>query len=202
MTDPAADLDRTGPTRAGAFSAGVAVLVVFIASLWTIELVDTVLLDDRLQSNGIIPRERSAIDGIAYAPFLHLGWDHLIANTVPLAVLGVLVALWGWRRWLAVSVLIILLGGLATWAFARTANHIGASGVVFGYFGFLIGAVFYERRLWPIVPAAFAVFAYGGAILAGLAPTDGVSWEGHAFGAVAGVLAAKVTSPRSESSTV
>lgn len=171
-------------------------VVVLIALMWTIELVDTVLLDDRLQANGIVPRQRTSIDGIAYSPFLHLGWPHLIANTVPLAVLGILVTLWGWRRWVMVTVLITVLGGGATWLLARSGNHIGASGLVFGYFGFLIGAVFFERRLWPIVPAAIAVFAYGSAVVAGLAPTDGVSWEGHAFGAVAGLVAAKVTTTR------
>ena len=171
-------------------------VVVAIAAMWTIELVDTVLLDERLQANGIVPRQRTSIDGIAYSPFLHLGWPHLIANTVPFLVLGVLVSLWGWRRWVAVTLMIAVLGGAATWLLARPGNHIGASGLVFGYFGFLIGAVFYERRLWPIVPAGIAVFAYGSAVVAGLAPTEGVSWEGHGFGAVAGLVAAKLTTQR------
>lgn len=174
-------------------------LVVAVAVMWTIELVDTVLLDERLQANGIEPRNRSGIDGIAYSPFLHLGWPHLIANTVPFLVLGGLVTLWGWRRWVAVTVIVVVLGGAATWLLARSGNHIGASGLVFGYFGFLIGAVFFERRLWPIVPAAIAVFAYGSAVVGGLVPTDGVSWEGHAFGAVAGIVAARLTSPRRSS---
>lgn len=171
-------------------------VVAMIGAMWAIELVDTVLLSDRLQANGILPRQRTSIDGIAYSPFLHLGWPHLIANTVPFAVLGVLVSLWGWRRWVMVTLLIVVLGGGATWLFARAGNHIGASGLVFGYFGFLMGAVFFERRLWPIVPAAIAVFAYGSAVVAGLAPTDGVSWEGHAFGAIAGLAAARLTTTR------
>jgi len=171
-------------------------VVMMIAVMWAIELVDSVLLDGRLQANGIVPRQRTSIDGIGYSPFLHLGWPHLIANTVPLAILGILVTLWGWRRWVMVTVLIIAMGGGATWVLARSGNHIGASGLVFGYFGFLISVVFFERRLWPIVPAAIAVFAYGSAVVAGLAPTDGVSWEGHAFGAVAGFVAAKLTTSR------
>ncbi len=171
-------------------------VVVVIAAMWAIELVDTVLLDERLQANGIVPRQRTSIDGIAYSPFLHLGWPHLIANTVPFLVLGVLVSFWGWRRWVAVTLIVVVLGGAATWLLARPGNHIGASGLVFGYFGFLIGAVFYERRLWPIVPAGIAVLAYGSAVVAGLAPTEGVSWEGHGFGAVAGLVAAKLTTKR------
>lgn len=197
MTDPLqAEIDGGRSSRASAISVGAAMVVAAIAAMWTIELVDTVLLSDRLQANGIVPRQRSSIDGIAYSPFLHLGWPHLIANTVPFVVLGVLVSLWGWRRWILVTLIIVVAGGGATWILARPANHIGASGVVFGYFGFLIGAVFYERRLWPIVPAGIAVFAYGSAIVGGLVPTEGVSWEGHGFGAAAGLIAAKLTSRR------
>lgn len=196
MTLPIPETESGRPSRASAFSVGAALLLVLVTMMWTVELVDTVLLDERLQANGIVPRQRTSIDGIAYAPFLHLGWAHLIANTVPFLVLGGLVSLWGWRRLVAVTLIIIVVGGGATWLLARSANHIGASGVVFGYFGFLIGAVFFERKLWPIVPAAIAVFAYGGAVVAGLAPTDGVSWEGHAFGAIAGLLAAKLTTSR------
>lgn len=168
-------------------------MAIVVGAMWLIELLDTVLLDDRLQANGILPRRRNSIDGIAYSPFLHLGWPHLIANTVPFLVLGALVTLWGWRRWVVVTVLIALVGGGLTWALARQGNHIGASGLVFGYFGYLVAVVFYQRKLWPVIPAAIAIIAYGSAIVAGIAPTDGVSWEGHAFGAVAGVLAAKIT---------
>lgn len=169
-------------------------VAIAVAAMWIVELVDTVLLDDRLQGNGIQPRRRDGLDGVAYAPMLHLGWPHLIANTVPFIVLGGLVTLWGWRRWFVVTVITLIVGGGLTWLLARPGNHIGASGLVFGYFGYLVGAVFYQRRLWPVVPAAVAIVAYGSAIVAGIAPTDGVSWEGHAFGAAAGVLAAKATS--------
>lgn len=164
--------------------------------MWVIELLDTVLLDDQLQGNGILPRRRSGVDGIAFAPVLHLGWPHLIANTVPFLVLGGLVSLWGWRRWVVVTVLVALIGGGLTWALARSGNHIGASGLVFGYFGYLVASVFTQRRLWPVLPAAVAIILYGSAIVAGIAPTEGVSWEGHAFGALGGVLAAKLTASR------
>ena len=197
MNDPAEiALDGGRSNRASAVSAGLALVVVVIAVMWTIELVDSVLLDDELQGNGIAPRERSGLEGIAFAPLLHLGWPHLIANTIPFLVLGGLVSLWGWRRWLAVTTIIVVVGGIATWLVARSGIHIGASGVVFGYFGFLLAAVFYERRLWPVVPAVIAIVAYGSAVVAGIAPTEGVSWEGHLFGALAGVLAAKVTASR------
>ncbi len=183
----------SGPSRASVVTTGLLLVGVAVAAMWAVEVIDSFVLDDRLQANGIQPRRRDSIDGVAYAPFLHLGWPHLIANSVPFLVLGGLVSLWGWRRWVIVTLLVILIGGGATWLLGRPANHIGASGLVFGYFGFLVAAVFYERRLWPVVPAAIAIVAYGSAIVAGAAPTDGVSWEGHVLGAMAGAFAAKVT---------
>lgn len=198
MTDPrSADDARAldaGPSRASRISAGLVLVAVAVGVMWIVELVDTAVLDGQLQENGIRPRRRDGIDGVAYAPWLHLGWPHLIANTVPLLVLGGLVALWGWRRWLVVTFWVVIVGGGLTWLMARSGNHIGASGLVFGYFGYLVAVVFYGRRLWPVLPATVAIVAYGSAIVAGVAPTDGVSWEGHAFGAAAGVLAAKGTS--------
>jgi len=164
--------------------------------MWAVEVIDTFVLSDRLQSNGILPRRLDGLDGVLWAPFLHGQWNHLIANSLPFAVLGGLVAIWGTRRWLGVTVIIIVVGGLATWAFAGFGNHIGASGVVFGYFGFLIGAVLFERKWWPLLPATIAILVFGSAMLGGVVPTDGVSWEGHLFGALAGFLAAKLTAPK------
>lgn len=199
MTAPL-ESELQGPSfRRRLFSSGFGFLIVLVAVMWVVEAVDSVLLDDRLQGNGIVPRREEALDGVLWAPFLHVGWDHLIANSVPLLVLGGLVSVWGRRRWFLVTLLVVLVGGVATWALARSGNHIGASGLVFGYFGFLIGAVFFERRFWPIVPATIAVLSYGGAILGGVVPTDGVSWEGHVFGGLAGVVAARISGSRSRS---
>lgn len=196
MTDPspADDASTVGPARGSTVRVGLVLVALTVGAMWIVELLDTTALDDRLEQNGIWPRRRDGLDGVAFAPMLHLGWPHLIANTVPFIVLGGLVTLWGWRRWFVVTATIVIVGGGLTWMLARSGNHIGASGLVFGYFGYLIGAVFYQRRLWPVVPAAIAIVAYGSAIVAGIAPTEGVSWEGHAFGVAAGVLAAKITS--------
>lgn len=171
-------------------------LALALAVMWFVEIVDSLLLSSELQANGILPRRVDGLDGVLWAPFLHADWSHLIANSVPMIVLGGLVGIWGARRWLIVTVTVILVGGAATWAFARFGNHIGASGLVFGYFGFLVGAVVFERKLWPVLPATVAVVLFGGAMIGGIVPTGGVSFEGHAFGAAAGVLAAKITSPR------
>jgi membrane associated rhomboid family serine protease len=90
-----------------------------------------------------------------------------------------------------VTVVVALLGGLLTWLFAGSGNHIGASGVVFGYFGALLGAAFFERRPAAFAPALVAIMLYYGLIV-GLVPQDGISWEGHLFGAIAGLTVAKL----------
>lgn len=162
-----------------------------LLAMWFIEAADTFVLGDRLQRNGIQPRRTAGIDGVLWAPFLHSTWSHLVSNTLPFAVLGGLVAVRGFNRWMAVSLSAILIGGGLTWALAGGGNHLGASGVVFGYFGALIGAAIFERRPASIAPALVAIMLYGG-IIVGLAPQEGVSWEGHLFGAIGGLVASKM----------
>ena len=113
-------------------------------------------------------------------------------------ILSALVLTRGVRRYTSVSVIVIALGGALVWLFAFTtkSNHIGASGWIFGLLGYLIGAVFYERRPLSFVAAAVAVFLYSGTLLTGFLPRDGISWEGHLFGFVAGVIAARILNQR------
>ena len=148
-------------------------------------------LDSTLQRQGIQPRTLSGIDGILWAPFLHGTFGHLISNTIPLIVVGGLVMMRGLRRWAAVSLVIMLVGGLAVWLFARTHVHIGVSILIFGDLGYLLVVGFLDNDLlWKAVGVGVFVF-YGGAILAGILPMQrGISWEGHLFGLGAGVLAA------------
>lgn len=171
-------------------STGAGLLVLSLLSMWAIEITDSVVLDDRLQANGIQPRETGGLDGILWAPFLHGGYRHLISNSVPFLVLGFLVALRGLRYWLTTTAMVLVIGGGLTWLLAGSGNHIGASGIVFGYFGALIGAAFYDRRARIIAPALVAILLYSGMIV-GLVPQEGISWEGHLFGLVGGVLAAR-----------
>ena len=90
-------------------------------------------------------------------------------------------------------VAILIIGGLGVWAFARPAYHIGASGLIFGYFGFLVAIGLYERSISSLVIASVTLFFYGGLIL-GILPTDSfISWEGHLFGLCAGIIAARLT---------
>lgn len=170
--------------------AQAAIIVAVVAAMWFIELLDTYLLDDRLQGNGIGPREIEGLDGILWAPFLHSDWRHLIANTAPFLLLSALVAIRGFRYWLQLSVVAILVGGALTWIFGGSGNHIGASGVVFAYLGALIGAAFFERSVRAAAPAAIAILLYS-SMLVGLVPQQGISWEGHLAGFVAGLAVSK-----------
>ena len=160
-----------------------------MGSFWVVEAVDSVLLGDRLERFGIQPRDVDGLVGVASSPFLHGPWRHLIANTVPFLVLGGLVLTRGRAVWLKATVFIAVFGGAATWLLGRSGNHIGASGVVFGYLGFLVASAVVERSVGAILAAIAAVVLYGG-IVWGVVPSGTVSWEGHLFGLVAGVVAA------------
>ncbi len=166
-------------------------ILVLVLVLWIVQATNT-LLGLRLNVLGIYPREVQSLPGILVWPFLHANFEHLIMNTTPLAVLGFFVALRGTSVFLLASLLILIVGGLGVWLFGRPAFHIGASGLVFGYFGFLVAIGIYEKSIPALGIASFAVFYYGGLIY-GVLPQDSfVSWEAHLFGLCAGVFAARV----------
>ena len=164
--------------------------------MWVVEILSVGF--DSIDNNGILPRMLDGLDGILWSPFLHSGFPHLISNTIPFAILSGLVLIRGAKRWLSASAIIIGLGGLLVWAFAigSNENHIGASGWVFGLFGFLVLSAFFERKPLSIGIGLITLFLYGGTILFGVIPRDGISWEGHLFGFIAGVVAARVLSKR------
>jgi membrane associated rhomboid family serine protease len=168
----------------------VGMLVLALLLIWTIEVIDSVAIDDWFQRHGIQPRELEGLDGIVWAPFLHSDFGHLASNSVPLLALGGLVAARGMRYWSRVTAVAILFGGALTWVFAASGNHIGASGVVFGYLGALLGAAVFERRPKALAPALLVLGFYSGS-LAGLVPQDSISWEGHLFGLLAGITASR-----------
>ncbi len=177
-------------------SIALPVMLAIVVSLFVIELVDTWILDDRFERQGIMPREVSGLDGVAWAPMLHDDFTHVVANALPLLVLGGLVLLRGVDRFLQVTAVVVVVGGLATWLLARSGNHIGASGLVFGYLGYLLASAFFERSFRAIVVAVLVGLLYGG-LLWGVLPTNpAISFEGHLFGLLAGILAARVTAPR------
>lgn len=171
-------------TTAGTWIAG------FVAVLWVAEVVDTVL-GGALDDEGIRPGSTEGLLGILFAPFLHVGFAHLVANTVPLLVLGFLVLLSGLARGLAVTAVVWVLGGLGTWLLGGPGTvHLGASGLVFGWLAFLLVRGFFSRRPVEVLVGVGVLLVYGGMLLGALPGTPGVSWQGHLFGAVGGVLAA------------
>jgi membrane associated rhomboid family serine protease len=164
----------------------------FVAVLWVSEIVDTVL-DNRLDAEGIRPTSLEGLSGILFAPLLHGGFGHLMANTLPLLVLGFLVLLAGLREWLVVTAIVWLVGGLGTWLFGGEGTvHLGASGIVFGWLTYLVLRGLFTRNGVQILVGVFVFLVYGGLLLGVLPGQPGISWQGHLFGALAGLLAARL----------
>ena len=124
-------------------------------------------------------------------PFLHADFHHIVSNTFPLFILLMLLAGSKARSW-EIVIEVVLLGGLLLWLFGRHADHIGASGLIFGLVAFLIVSGLLERRIVPLIVTAVVAFLYGGTLLSGVLPRLGshVSWDGHLCGAVAGGIVA------------
>lgn len=176
---------------AGQVSAPLLPVALMIVVMWGEELLD-IALDGRLDRFGIRPRQLDGLDGIIFAPLLHNGFGHLIANTLPFALMGSAIALEGARRFLQVTVIVGLFSGVGTWLTGPPNSvHIGASGLVFGYLTYLVSRGLFAHRVSYLIGGVVTFLVYGG-VLWGLLPQPGVSWQGHVFGAAGGVLAAFV----------
>ncbi len=178
--------DATGaPQR-----AGLLLLVWVVALMWILEVVNT-LDSNALDNDGIHPRNLDRLWGILSAPFLHVSFAHLISNTIPFVFMGAIIALSGAVRLAAVTVIVIVLGGIGTWLISP-ANEVtlGASGVVFGYATYLLSRGLFNRRLLELLTGAVVGVLWGGALLASVVPHYGISWQAHVCGAIAGVIAA------------
>ncbi len=162
-------------------------IVIIVGLVWVVFLLDLVLPLERL---GLVPRSFSGLTGIVTMPFLHGSFGHLIANSLPLAILLGLMVLSRPRPWSTIALLTVL-SGVALWLLGRPALHIGASGLIYAMMGFLIAAGVLERRLVPALAALFVGIVYGASIIGGILPGQpGVSWEGHLFGLLAGAALA------------
>ncbi|WP_055483252.1 rhomboid family intramembrane serine protease [Sphaerimonospora mesophila] len=173
----------------GALGSAV-LMIALVSAMWLIEFVDY-FGGMGLDNYGIVSHEVDGLPGILLAPFLHAGFDHLMANTLPLLILGFLAAIRGIGRFLAASLVIILVSGLGVWFVnAPDTLTVGASGLVFGYFGYVVARGLFDRRALDIVLGVLVAVLYY-SILWGVLPTQpGISWQGHLFGLVGGVLAA------------
>ncbi len=166
-------------------------MFVFLALLWVIEAVDQFVFGGSLDQDGIVARQVDGLDGILWAPLLHAGWAHLIANSLPFVVLGFLVLAGGLGQFVAVTALVWLLGGFLTWLTGFGVT-VGASGVIFGWLAFLLFRGVFARSGRQIALAVVLLVLYGGVLWGVLPGTPGVSWQAHLFGALSGVLAARL----------
>ena len=164
-------------------------LIFLLAVIWGVEAVN-LIMGHGLASWGILPRSISGLIGIPLAPFIHGSLVHAVSNTVPLIVLGGLTLTTGRGRFWEATILIVLLSGALVWVFARGAYHIGASGLVFGYFGILLARAVFERSIVSFAIAMITVALYGGLIWGVLPSRSYISFEAHLFGLIAGVAVA------------
>lgn len=163
-------------------------VITMILLLWIIHLISHII---PLQNYGIKPRDLHGLIGIVTAPFLHADLYHLINNSIGLLIFGLIFRFLEGKQSLLIILSIIFIQGTLTWIMARNGNHIGASGVIFGLYGYLLFAGFFHHQFKYILASIFILFFYGGMIFGVLPSTPGISWEGHLFGFIAGVLEAK-----------
>jgi membrane associated rhomboid family serine protease len=171
-------------------SDGPLALAALVLSMWLVQLVNAV--DGyRLDRDGIYARNLGRFWGILSSPFIHASFGHLLDNTIPLVVLGLIIALQGARRLLLITGFIVVVGGFGTWLIGPgDASTIGSSGVVFGYAAYLMARGFFDRRLWELAVGMVVAVVWGTVLIASLVPHTGISWQDHLCGALAGVIVA------------
>jgi membrane associated rhomboid family serine protease len=191
------------PSRSGGFGWRLAPVLLALAVMWLVAGVNFVL-DGAWLAFGIRAHDPSGLwPDLLFAPFLHLGLAHLVANTAPFAMLGGLIALQSPTRFAAVSLAGAVVGGLIVWVLAPAGSvTVGASGLVFAYFGWLIARAVRERSFMAIAVGSVALVLYGG-ILWGLSPFQlGISWQGHLGGLIGGLGMARVWPTRARQDPV
>ena len=194
-------------TIGGEFKTQVKILAATVAIFWIIVILNELVLEQilviangcglqrGLNALGIVPQSFIGLRGILFAPFLHANLYHVLANTAPFIVLGWLVMLRNIKDFYFVSALSALVGGLGTWLIGQPCSvHVGASGVIFGYFGYLLFRGYFEKSFVAIAISLAIAITYG-SLLWGVLPTRSyISWEGHLFGFIGGIIAAKLLS--------
>jgi len=161
-----------------------------VALMWVVHIVGVVVPVDQF---GIRPRSLMGLIGIGTSPFLHASWGHLIANTMGMLTFGgILVFTHKEEESVGLLLMMILLSGALTWLIGRSANHIGASGLIFAMFGYLLLHGWFKRDKKTMITSLIMLVGFGGTIFGVLPVNPGVSWEGHLSGFIAGGLLAKI----------
>ena len=176
------------------------ILIVSLAIFWIVEIADFLVFNGSLDSYGIQPHSTIGLRGIIFAPFLHGGFGHLIANSLPFLTLGWLTMIQDTSDFYFASIMSALVGGLGVWIFGSPNSvHIGASILIYGYLGFLLLRGYFQKNMLSIAVAIFVAIVYGG-LIAGVFPSEiGVSWQGHLFGFIGGAIAAKMVAKEKQS---
>lgn len=171
--------------------AQLTILGTFVALFWLVEIVDGLLFRGGLDFFGVRPRTVSGLWGILFGPFLHANIGHVLANTLPFLILGWFVMLQGIGTFFLVTLSTAVISGLGIWLIGPSGSvHIGASGLVFGYFGYLLLRGYFERSFASLAWSGFVILLYGGMIWGVFPQTRGVSWQAHLFGFIGGGLVA------------
>lgn len=176
-------------THRGRISTGIRLAVGFLVVIWGVHLVNFIL-GGTLSVFGIQPRDPMGLLGIIFAPVLHGNWEHLISNSVPGAIFCFLIGLSGRKAFWEVTAIVALVAGMGTWLFGGVGTlHIGASSLVYGWLAYLVIRGIFNRSLLQILLGIVIGFMYSGLIWGVLPIYEGVSWQGHLFGAIGGILA-------------
>ena len=186
----------TPPTKGSLskeFKTQVTILVGFVALFWLIEILDLAVFGGMLETFGIVPHSLIGLRGIVFAPFLHGGIGHLLANTLPFVILGWLVMVQETSDFWIVTFLSAVIGGLGVWFFGIPGTlHVGSSILIFGYLGFLMLRGYFQRNIPSIALSLLVIFLDGGLVWGVLPGAQGISWQGHLFGFIGGGVAAKL----------
>lgn len=174
-----------------AITRAIGPIVTLLLAIWIIELINYALSHRFNLVLGLRPREISGLVGVPLMPFLHTSISHTVANTLPLIVLGIIALASAPSRFWRASIAIIIFSGFAIWLMARPGLVVGSSGLIFGWFGYIVALGALERSPRAVAGAIAVIFLYGGMIW-GTLPENGalVSWEAHLLGTLTGALVA------------
>ena len=174
-------------------STGLRFAVGYLVAIWAVQLINVLFFNGYLVVFGIHPLEVVSLPFIFTSPLLHGGWDHIISNSFAGALFAFLVGYSGKRVFWEVTAFVVIIGGLGTWVFGGVGtNHIGASGLVYGWLAYLLVRGFFNRSGAQIILGLILGFFYSGLVWGLLPGTPGISWQAHLFGAIGGVVAATI----------